>query len=241
MLPQRNRAAFLSQSFDSDADGGLFVPGDLDVDVGAEIELEIHFLEEDVRFRIRALVRWKRVVGRRAAPPGVGLTFLASEHNARTQLVAFANGSTITHKERDGRRLPGHVEARVDFVGAKPSKPAVVCHTDDVSHGGCFLLLTPPPAIGTQLKVRLKAPGALFSWLGVDAVVCWQREGGDRPGVGVQYRFANDRERRRAERLVALLRERSRNLQVSVRRSTPPTAAGSQPPASAHPSMLPRK
>ena len=240
MLPLRNRAAFREQSFDQDAEGGLFIPGVADVELGELVELEIHFLEEEVRFRIRALVRWKRASGRRAAPPGIGLTFLPTEHAARGQLLAFVDGKDVRQIERDARRLPLVVEARIEFAGITH-----VCETDDISSSGCFLIIDNAPVIDTVIRVRLKGPGLLFSWLSADAVVCWARNGGPHAGVGVRFLLENDRQKRRIDKLLSVLRERvSRDVRMAP--SKPPSSkpsssspSASQPPLSV--SLLPRK
>ena len=231
LLPLRNRAAFRQQSFQQDL-GGLFVPGEADVSPGDEVELDIHFLAEEVRFRIRAQVQWKRASGRRTAPAGLGLAFLASEHAARVQLLAFVDGHDVHHIERDARRLPVHVEAKVEVDGRD-----VVCQTDDVSSGGCFLLVDQLPSIGTRLHLRLKGPGTLFSWLSLQAVVCWHRRSADREGFGVRFVVDTDRERRRIDKLVTLLRERvSREVHLQRPKVVTPTSA----PTTPTPSMLPR-
>jgi len=235
----RSRQAFRQQSFEGDA-GGLFVPGDADVTLGDEVELEIHFLAEEVRFRIRAQVRWKRASGRRSAPPGLGLTFLATEEASRTQLLAFVDGDDVQHTERDTRRLPIHVEAKLELSGT-----TVVCQTDDISVGGCFVLLDAAelPPIGARLEVKLKGPATIFPWITLPAVVCWHRRD-DRSGVGVRFVLTSESDRRRVERLVSLLKERvSREVRLSVPRptSTPPTTTSSPPRLSQTPSMLPRK
>ena len=235
MLPLRNRAAFRQQSFDKDELGGLFIPGDADIDLGEVVELEIHFLEEEVRFRIRAMVQWKRASGRRAVPPGIGLTFLTTETAARDQLLAFADGQAVRHLERNTRRLPIVAEARIEFEGSSR-----VCQTDDISSGGCFLVVDQPPAVGSVVRVKLKDPGALFSWLGLDAVVCWARSGSAQAGVGVRFIVDGERQRRRIDKLLNVLRAR---VAREVRLEPTKSPSSSLPPASTPPtsSMLPIK
>jgi len=242
ILPLRNRAQFLEQCFDQDDSGGLFVPGDLDVTLGDEVDLEIAFVEEQVRFHIRAVVRWKRASAGRRALPGVGLGFLPSEATTKGQLLRFARGEDVEHVEREGRRYALHLEVKLDVDGA----PSRVVSTDDMSEGGCFLLVDPPLAIGTSVEVTLRAPGALFSWLTLKGRVAWRRSQGhaQRGGVGVEFRFDDERQRRRMEKLLVLLRERlGRELRVQ------PPKVSSKTPASVTPSsmspqrssMLPRK
>jgi Tfp pilus assembly protein PilZ len=254
ILPLRNRAQFLEQSFDQDDSGGLFVPGDLDVELGDEVDLEIAFVEEQVRFHIRAVVRWKRASAGRRALPGVGLGFLPSEATTKGQLLRFARGDDVDHVEREARRYALHLEVKLAVDGA----PARVVTTDDMSEGGCFLLVDPPLPLGTTVQITLRAPGALFSWLTLPGRVAWRRSQGhaQRSGIGVEFRFADERQRRRMAKLLVLLRERvGRELRVlppRVPTSTAPTMAAPATTApattaqatSATPlrsSMLPRK
>lgn len=238
LLPLRDRAAFRQQSFDQDDEGGLFIAGDIDVAVGETVEVEVQFLAEQVRFRLRTLVRWKRAAGRRAAPPGVGLTFLPSEQSTREQLLRFVDGADIRQLERDTLRLPIVAEARLDIPATDDGTARqLVCQTDDISAGGCFLVVAPAPPIGTVVQVRLKGPGALFSWLSLEAVVCWARSGGNADGIGVRFILDGDRQRRRLEKLLAVLRDRvARDVRLLTTRPGMSTV-----PAPASSSMLPRK
>ncbi len=238
LLPLRDRAAFRQQSFDQDDEGGLFIAGDIDVAVGETVEVDIQFVAEQVRFRVRTLVRWKRAAGRRMAPPGVGLTFLPSEQSTREQLLRFVDGEDVRQLERDTLRLPIVAEARLDIPATDDSPGRqLTCQTDDISAGGCFLVVDPAPPIGTVVKVRLKGPGLLFSWLSLDAVVCWARSGGAANGVGVRFILDGERQRRRLDKLLAVLRDRvTRDVRLLATR--PGT---STPPSQASTSMLPRK
>lgn len=233
LLPLRSRAAYREQSFENE-EGGIFVAGDVDVDLGEQVMLEIFFVEEQVRFRIRAEVKWRRATPSRRMQMGVGLTFLPSETQTRQQIEKFIAGDDVDHVERTARRYSLHLEIKVDGHGSKS--------TDDISEGGCFLLWAVElPAIGTRLKVKLQAPGAFFSWITLPATVCWHRTGGDRDGCGVEFLFDNPSDRRRTQKLLGVLRERlGRNVRVQAP-SVPPKAASKPPSLSPTPSMLPRK
>ncbi len=246
LLPLRNRAQFLEQSFDQDATGGLFVPGDLDVSLGDEVDLEIAFVAEQVRFHIRAVVLWKRPASGRRAPQGVGLGFLASEATTKGQLLRFARGEDVDHVEREGRRYALHIEVKLGVDGTAPQ----VVRTDDMSEGGCFLLVDPPLPIGTVVHVTLRAPGALFSWLTLRGRVAWRRtqgheRDGARNGVGVEFLFDDESQRRRMARLLVNVRERlGREVRVVPPRPTTTTPTSAPPTTSIPPhrsSMLPRK
>jgi Tfp pilus assembly protein PilZ len=236
LLPLRDRAQFAAQAFDHDTQGGLFVPGDVDVEEGEDVDLEIAFMREQVRFHIRAVVLWKRASAGRRAEAGVGLGFPESEAATRDRILAFARGSDVDHVEREARRYALHLEVKLTVDGE-----ARVVSTDDMSEGGCFLLVEPPLPMGTAVRVTLRAPGALFSWLTLHGRVAWQRTQPGRTGVGVAFLFDDGRERRRMEKLLVLLRERlGREVHVKpVRASSTSTHTPSMVPVRS--SLLPRK
>jgi Tfp pilus assembly protein PilZ len=100
LLPLLNRAAFLDAYMSKGQDGGgLFVPGDIDVELGEDVDVELAFAEEHVRFTIRAKVAWKRAnAGRRALPPGVGIAFADGQQRTEQQILRFAEGKeSVSH------------------------------------------------------------------------------------------------------------------------------------------------
>jgi Tfp pilus assembly protein PilZ len=219
LLPLRNRAAFLEQYFTKGALGGMFVPGDISVDIGEEVDVEISFVEEGVRFHTRAQVRWKREAGaRRSLVPGVGIEFLPSEVKTQRSLLNFAQGKSVHHVDRAWRRFGLRLG-----VKTKSERGRRLLSTDDLSEGGCFLLMEEPLPVGAELEVQLKRPGA---WFGVTqrATVAWRRAEQDRRGVGVAFQFHSAREQERIERIVETLKHRAvRELRVQAPRvSTPP-------------------
>ncbi len=222
LLPLRNRAAFLDAHFDR-GDGGLFVPGEVDVELGDDVDVELHFTEEQVRFHIRARVKWKRSqAGRRSIPPGVGIEFLPSEQRTAAQILRFAEGKeSVAHRERD-RRYTLHVDVRMDHRGQE-----LTGVTDDISEGGCFVITDVNLEVGTEVELRLRAPGSLFGWLTLPAFVTWRRQQSGRDGMGLEFRFTTDRQRAKVKRIVHVLKERMlRDVRVKVPRlpSTPPTS-----------------
>jgi Tfp pilus assembly protein PilZ len=222
LLPLHNRAVFLEQVFAKGEQGGLFVPGEVDVALGEEVDVELHFVAEDVRFHIRALVKWKRgPTGRRSLPPGIGIEFLASDRRTQDQLVRFAEGrESVSHVARDSRRFALQVDVRIKGAAGELSGT-----TDDISEGGCFVLTDVNLDVGTALDLKLRSVGSLFGWLTVPAVVAWRREQSGRDGMGLQFQFGSDRVRRKVRKIVALLKERNvRELQILTPRtaSSPP-------------------
>lgn len=204
--------------------GGMFVPGELDVGLGEECDVELVFQEEHVRFHIRAVVKWKRTMpGRRALPPGVGIEFLASELRTQEQIIRFAEGKeSVSHVDR-ARRWTLQVDVKLT---GHPDGP-IVGVTDDISEGGCFVLTDAPIEPGSRVDVKLRAPGTLFGWLTIAGVVTWRRVEPGRTGVGIELKFDNDRQRRAMERIVEVVKARAlRDVRVKVPRvTTPPTEA----------------
>lgn len=220
LLPFRDRAAFLEQYFDRGDLGGLFVPGDVDVGIGDPVDVEVVFVEEQVRFHIRGQVRWKRTSERRSLLPGVGIEFLETEQKTHDVLVAFAKGDDVHQKQRSGRRWSVATEVRVKADGR-----SFTATTADVSEGGAFVLMDDPLPIGAALEVRFKPPGALLG-LTVEAVVLWRRDDAAKRGVGVEF-TATPAVRRKLARMVRVLKDAHvRELRVKTpKSSTPPTEA----------------
>lgn len=222
LLPLQSRAVFLEQFFAKGEQGGLFVPGELDVALGEEVDVELQFVAEGVRFHIRALVKWKRgTPGRRSLPPGIGIEFLASDRRTQEQLVRFAEGrESVSHVARGSRRYALQVDVRIKDIAGD-----LTGTTDDISEGGCFVLTDVNLDVGTSLDVKLRSVGSLFGWLTVPAVVAWRREQSGRDGMGLQFQFGSERVRRKVKKVVAHLKERNvRELQILTPRtsSSPP-------------------
>jgi Tfp pilus assembly protein PilZ len=207
MLPVLNRAAFLEKMFDSTSNdrGGIFVAGDLDVKLGEEVELELHFMEEAVRFRLRAQVLWKRPTsGRHGLEGGTGLGFATASKKTKERLLAFVDGMDIYHRPRDNRRYPVHVDVRLDTGGG-----VINAITEDLSEGGCFVLMAEPPPLGTRVAIKFRAENSLFGWLTIQGVVSWQRFEAMRTGAGFEFRFDSDSKRKKMEKLLMVMRERA--------------------------------
>lgn len=240
LLPLRNRVAFLEHYFSrgpgssppesaesaAGADptedvGGLFIPGDVDVSVGEDVVVELHFHEEHVRFHLRARVMWKRAEsGRRALPSGVGIAFHPSEVRTQQQIVRFAEGKEGVHHVARDRRWALGVDVRmVDALTGETSG-----FTDDISEGGCFVRTEAPLQVGARVELKLKAPGTLLGWLTLPGYVAWRRQESGRDGVGIEFEFDSERKREKVKKIVHVLKERSlRDVRVARGMSSTPT------------------
>jgi len=223
MLPMRNRQTFLEQHFDKGEAGGLFIPGDLDLELGDDVDVELHFVEEQVRFHIRATVKWKRsLTGRRSIPPGVGIEFLAIDKATEQQILRFAEGNeSVSHRDRD-RRYALAVEVRVETDSSGPDRVTLDGTTDDISEGGCFVITDANIDVGTKVDLKLKVPGPLFGRLHMPAHVAWRREQASaHTGIGIAFDFTSDRKRSQMKKAIALLKEKMmRELQIKTPRTS---------------------
>ncbi len=196
-----NRAAFLDLYYHHGHLGGVFVPGQMALEPGTAVLLELSFAAERQTICCRGVVRWRRPQQTRDLPAGLGVDLAASEKATRDLLLEFAQGRDLHLLNRRDRRLPVHLEVRYASEGVFLSDV-----TDDLSAGGLFIASDDPLPIGTPLRLRLKPPGRWFA-VEVRGEVAWSRRD-ERPGFGVRFRFANAKAEQRMRALVAQLRDR---------------------------------
>lgn len=226
IVPVRRREDFLDQAFTSGDLSGMFVPGSFEVNVGDDVDLEVVFVEEHVKFRIRGTVVWRRAKSGGSLRPGLGVEFAPDDENAANLLVQYASGRDVHLVERDGRRFGCGIKVKVKSGGV-----TMVEETDDISEGGAFILTDDPIPVGTAFELKLQPPGSLFG-VGVKAVVAWRREQGRR-GIGVEFVFDSPRKREQIAKLVRQMKDRIlKELHAragggrSFGQSLPPQAAG---------------
>ncbi len=200
VVPIKDRAHFLDMYFEKGGLGGMFIRGLTQLALGDEVELQLRFLEEAIDFRVRGTVRWRRTTsGRRSLPPGLGIEFSPESGAAEQKLLAFAMGREVAIVHREGQRYGAQLAVKV----TEGSNKSVIA-TDDLSEGGAFLLTEGDYKVGDVLTLNVRPPGAIFG-IALEARVAWKR-GGDRPGVGVEFRFDNPRQKHRIEKLVGQLK-----------------------------------
>lgn len=200
VVPIKDRAHFLDMYFEKGGLGGMFIRGLTQLSLGDEVELQLRFLEEAIDFRVIGTVRWRRTTsGRRSLPPGLGIEFAPESGSAEQKLLAFAMGREVAIVHREGRRYGAQLAVKI-----MQGKDKTVIETDDLSEGGAFLLTENHYEIGDMVTLNVRPPGAIFG-IALEARVAWRR-GGERPGVGVEFRFDNTRQKQRIEKLVGQLK-----------------------------------
>lgn len=196
-----DRRAFLAAYFHQGELGALFVPGDSQLRAGDHTELMLRFEEERREFHTRGVVRWKRSTASPRLPSGIAVELAASERQTRDLLLEFARGREVRWVARRDRRLPVGLEIRYASDSVLLSD-----YSDDLSHGGAFIRGEELPEIGTELILRIRPPGELFS-IRVKGRVVWQQQV-ERRGVGVRFIFDNPRAHQRFAKLIEKLQER---------------------------------
>ncbi len=191
LLALTTRRSFLDHYYDQGAPG-LFVPGHTNHPVGADVDLEIAFAEEQMVFHSRALVRSKRLVGRKDMPAGIGVEFHGSERRTRELLLAFANGQDVKVMRRKSRRLP--ISMQVECTTPDGKRLEI---TEDLSRDGAFIRTSTPLDVGATIGLRFKPPGSKGT-IELRAQVMWRRQS-ETPGVGVRFVEGNKDHRAFAE------------------------------------------
>lgn len=195
LVPVRNAPAFTDIYFSDDALGGVRVPLESGLKVGDSCELEIAFAQEAMVFRTRGVARWRRPKAQRDLPAGVGVAFHPSEKHTRDLLLDFARGKEVSLVQRADRRFPVVIEVRYE-----DQTHPVVARTCNLSAGGAFILTEQLPNLGSELRLKLRAPGFLFG-ISVQAEVVWQRREHHR-GAGVRFVKVSRSTRRKLNQLL---------------------------------------
>jgi type IV pilus assembly protein PilZ len=194
-------SGFLDAYFPNGALGGVLVETDADLPLGDEVALEIRFESGPKRpFHARVRVAWRRLRGKGSLRAGVGLEFLPTEREARDALLSFARGGEITVPDRDHERIPADLKVLV-----RTPQGARVDRSGDISEGGLFIRTPDMLPVGEALDMTIRPRFALRGIVLAGRVI-WHR-GGREPGMGVQFLFENEEQRRRVERLVSRLLE----------------------------------
>lgn len=105
-------------------------------------------------------------------------------------------------ERRDDDRAP--ITLRVDY---KRLNTFFADYTKNISTGGTFIRTTRPLAIGTEFKFVLALPAEGSTEVALNGIVKWivkedEAEGHRPAGMGIQFVFVDDAERRRVEDLV---------------------------------------
>jgi len=176
--------------------------------IGDTLAVNMFFSDRSLSFRVHMRLLWRRPQGAGRLSRGVGLGFLEEETQRRDMIVGIARGDELTFWLRQTARHPARVAVRVEGrTAAEPEKgPATRVVDCDISLGGIRIPTELPRRAGDLVHLRLAAPGALLGAVRIDGRVAWSSLGGVEPGMGIEFIYADERQRRRIEKLVEKVR-----------------------------------
>ncbi len=159
------------------------------------VELEVVIGGAAEQHRLRGVVLWCRGASGGLSQVGVGL--LPSEAEKRERLLGSRPASPPAGpRARRQRRY-----ATIMKVTYRSSTDFVVDYTRNISTGGLFIDSAQPPALGTEILLRLYPPGEVEP-IDLSSQVVWRQP--DR-GFGVRFDRSGGPSRRKLERLVRRL------------------------------------
>ncbi len=159
------------------------------------VELEVVIGGAAERHRLRGVVLWCRGTTGGRNQMGVGL--LPSEAEKREHLL----GSLLPTAPEGPRARRQQRYATTMKVTYRSSTDFVVDYTRNISTGGLFIDSAQPPAIGTQILVKLYPPGEVTA-IDLPSQVVWRQPG---RGFGVRFDQAGGPARQKLDSLVRRL------------------------------------
>jgi Tfp pilus assembly protein PilZ len=203
MYPVKNRHVFKDILLSETIPGRIFVPGDMAVQPGDEVDLEIHFVEENTRFQMRTFVRYRRFpTFQNTRPPGAEFEAVSHDRPTQDMMWRFIQGeSMVTFAERQARRFAVHREVTMQYQGNTWS---AVC--DDLSEGGCFLLSSQLLPVGSVAIIKIRQ--SWWNHIRIPARIVWMREQHGRTGMGISFEFEEQKQQEKVQQLVEQLRQR---------------------------------
>lgn len=193
-----DRKSFLDSFFSQGEIGSIFVAGFSEARPGAQVRLDLRFPNDARSFRIRGIVRWRRLSAGKKLPAGTAVELAGEERPALELILDFARGRTVAWSERE-ERVPAKVE-----IHYATGSVFLTDLTEDLSRGGLFVRTDESLAPGDAIKIKLKLPGDFFS-VRVGGSVAWVRERAPR-GAGIKFETENPRTLTRLERIVKELK-----------------------------------
>jgi hypothetical protein len=162
------------------------------------VDLEIAFTREQVSFRARGNVRWKRIIGNQGLPAGISVQLLPAYRSLCDLLVEYAAGRATHHNKRSTIRFP--VTLEVEYSTATQRHRGL---TADLSRDGASILGQRLPPVGSHLHVRMKSPAGMVNLV---SEVRWFRDDQQRV-FGVRFAIDSHQSARRLQRLIDHVRQ----------------------------------
>lgn len=186
-LPVRypHRGAALASSRAEGSNLTLFVPGWVNLAIGADVVLEITFGDSDLHFEIEGRVSFQRKLP--AGPrqqPGLGFSFVGAQKRPAAQMIAQCAGRASEDGTAMGTRHPVTLSCLVKFNGG--NLPAEV---KDLSNTGAFIGAPKVRGLREDEELTIHLEPIFGRWGGqiLKARVIWVGEKKGMAGFGVRF------------------------------------------------------
>jgi uncharacterized protein (TIGR02266 family) len=190
----------------------LFVPTGRKLELGEVVSVLLDFPVQRCHFRLPGRVVARRLASSGAGlPAGVELEFGSDQARVLQLAQDCAEGKKVDFVERRSRRVRCAVA-----VEYRTTQGFVSDLAEDIGVGGTFLRTDRLLPVGALIECRLKPPGALLA-VRLRARVAWVKERGAPRGLGLQFLFDTERQRRKVASLVGrLMAEQARRLAAGL-------------------------
>ncbi len=180
-----HRGAVLSNSRADGANLSLFVPGWVNLAIGADVLLEISFGDSEMRFEIEGRVNFQRKLP--AGPrqqPGLGFAFVGAQKRPAAQMMAQCAGRAVEDGTALGWRHEVTVSCLVKFNGSN-----VPAEVKDLSSSGAFIGAPKVRGLREDEELTIHLEPIFGRWGGqvLHARVIWVGEKGGIGGFGVRF------------------------------------------------------
>lgn len=175
----------------------MFVETGRRLELSEQVVVSVEFPAEERVFRLRGkVVARRRSSGIPPLPPGVEVELPSGEERTVQMVLDHAEGKKVDFVDRKGRRMPASI-----VVTYRRDEDFTREFTEDISEGGTFIRTDRVLAVGTEVSCRLKPPGYLVG-IKIDGRVAWTKEQGEPSGMGIEFIFTSDRQRKKVRELV---------------------------------------
>ncbi|NMB73670.1 MAG: TIGR02266 family protein [Myxococcales bacterium] len=193
--------------------GVLFVETGRRFELAEPVLLTVEFPAERRSFRLQG-----KVISRRRGsqepplPPGVEVEFYSEENRTLQLVLDHAAGKAVDFVDRRSHRMP------CSFVVTYGRDDQFVREfAEDISEGGSFIRTDRLFPVGTVVECKLKPPGYLLG-LKLWARVAWVKATGQPRGMGLEFLFETERQRKKVRDIVQKLqRQHAEQLDRTVR------------------------
>ena len=191
--------------------GVLFIETGRQMELAEQVLVVIEFPAEKRSFRLQGKVIARRRSSRESLPPGAHVEFPADENPTLQLVLDHAEGKEIDFIDRRGKRMPCSF-----VVSYRSDEDFVREFAEDIGEGGTFIRADDIFEVGTEVECRLKPPGYLMG-LKIKGRVAWVKKTGQPKGMGVEFIFASERQRKKVREVVKkLVAEQTRQVKKKM-------------------------